>query len=243
MAVNANDYCGTITSTSTSLTVNPVSYGVAISIAGVPASVPTQLQVDGVNQAIQGSGQLSFPKGTSHTISVDEYLAGSTGIRYHCPQNMWTFNSTENHTFNYQTQYQFTVTTDPEGIFPDTSQWFSPDSIVRTNPAPQMVTIQKAGVQYVFKYWKVDGIPQTTNATSLIMNGPHTAVAKYLTRYELLVDSENNLGNPQGSNYYDDGAHSQLLNLHPRRRPNSARVCSLDGRLRGSISTRLDPNE
>ena len=57
----------------------------------------------------------------------------------------------------------------------------------------------------MFEYWEVDGVAESASAISFVMNGPHTAVAKYVTKYRLIVDSDNNLGNPQGSNYYNAG--------------------------------------
>jgi hypothetical protein len=209
--VKANDFCGTASTSSATFVVNPFSYNVGLSRSGVPPSATASMQVDGVNQdTISGaqSSNLSFPFETSHTISVSENLAGeSTGVRYHCSQNTWSFSSTGNHTFNFQTQYQFMVHTDPEGILAATgSGWFDADTTVRTNQTPQTVVGQTPGVQYVFKYWEIDGAPQTAGPISLTMNMPHTAIAKYVTQYRLLVDSQNNLGKPQGSNYYDTGS-------------------------------------
>jgi hypothetical protein len=63
-----------------------------------------------------------------------------------------------------------------------------------------------SGTQYVFKNWIVDGVAQTGNQVSMNMNQPHSAIAKYATQYQLVVDSPGGLGNPQGSGYYDAGS-------------------------------------
>jgi hypothetical protein len=148
---------------------------------------------------------LSFPKDTDHTISVDEYVEGPTGVRYHCAQNSWSFGSAGKHTFNYQTQYELAVNTDPNGVFPTTSEWYDPGSIGKTTAAPETLQGQISGVKYVFDYWEVDGVNRAGNSTVVAMNGPHSAIAKYTVQYLLTVLSPNRIGNPQGSGYYDAG--------------------------------------
>jgi ribosomal protein L40E len=64
------------------------------------------------------------------------------------------------------------------------------------------------GTQYVFKGWQVNGSPQTGNPISLTLDKPYTAVAKYTTQYQLVIDSA--YGNPQGAGYYDAGTAAQF---------------------------------
>jgi len=208
VAVQANDYCGITNTMTNSFVVNPIMYTVYVSLEGVPATASAGVQVDGAGQGTIAGGQidgLSLSNATGHTISVDENVAGLAGIRYHCPQNTWHVNSSGKHTFNYQVEYQLSVSTDPEGVFPTTSEWYESGNIVKPNPAPETVQGQTPGVKYVFNYWQVDGVIRNGNLTSFAMNRPHTAVAKYSVQYLLTVISPNNVGNPQGSGYYDAG--------------------------------------
>jgi hypothetical protein len=208
VTAQANDYCGVTASNSTTFVVNPILYHVHAFLAGIPTNTSAVVRVDGTNQGMIGGGRgidLSFPNGTSHTLSVDEYIAGQAGIRFHCPQNTWSFNSAGNHTFNYQPQYQFFVNADPASVFPTISTWYDPGSIAFVNPPPVIVQGLTPGVKYVFSYLTVDGVKQNYNSTSFTMEGPHFVVAKYRVQYLLTVVSPNNLGNPQGSGYYDSG--------------------------------------
>jgi len=167
------------------------------------------VQVDGLQQGtIQGSQTktLSFPIGSTHTIMVDQYVAGDTGVKYYASQNSWSVSSTDSHIFSYQTQYQFNVVTDPTGVTVTTGGgWYNQGQQVQTNQAIPTVPGQ-SGTQYAFKYWELDGAPQSGNQLTVTMDKPHTAVAKYSTQYQLVVDSPGGLGNPQGAGYYDAGS-------------------------------------
>jgi hypothetical protein len=209
VTAQADDYCSGFTSAQTTFTVSPNTYDVAVSLSGVPSKYSSTLQVDGQHQGtIPGSQMktLSFPIGSSHTIMVDQYVTGDTGVRYYSAQNSWSVSSADSHTFNYQTQYQFSVSTDPNGITPTTGgDWYSDGAAVQTNQAPQ--TVQgPSGTQYVFKDWELDGATQSGNQLAVTMDKPHTAVAKYTTQYQLVIDSPGGIGNPQGAGYHDAGS-------------------------------------
>jgi len=206
-SVQADDFCSGVSSASTSFLVGPDTYDVSVSLSGVPSQFSAGLQVDGENKGtVPGSGArtLSFPVQTTHTITVDQYVPGDTGVRYYCAQNTWTVSGPDSRTFSYETQYEFTVTTDPSDVTSVTGGgWFSAGANVQTNEVPQIVAANN-GTQYVFKYWEVDGAPHQGNPVSLTMNAPHTAVAKYVAQYLLVVNSQ--YGNPQGGGYYDAGS-------------------------------------
>ncbi len=209
VSVQADDYCSGFSSTQTTFTVSPNSYDVSITASGIPSQYSTNVQIDGHNQGtIQGSQtkSLSFPIGSTHSIMVDQYVAGDTGVRYYASQNSWSVSSTDSHTFNYQIQYQFNVLTDPSGVTPTTGGgWYPDGQSVQTNQAPPTVA-GPSGTQFAFKDWELDGAPQSGNQLTVTMNAPHTAVAKYSTQYQLVVDSPGGLGNPQGAGYYDAGS-------------------------------------
>ena len=109
------------------------------------------------------------------------------------------------HTFTYQTQYQFSVSTDRQGAPTTGGGWYNDGQSVQTNQATPSVA-GPSGTQYAFKDWELDGAPQSSNQLTVTMNMPHTAVAKYSTEYQLVIDSPGGLGNPQGAGYYDAGS-------------------------------------
>ncbi len=213
VSVYADDYCNSFNSATTTFSVGPNAYSVSIQLSGVPQQYSATLQVDGQNRGTVPGSQtktLSFTIGTTHTVTVGQYVAGDTGVQYYCAQNTWSVSSTDSHTFNYQTQYQLTVATDPANVTQVSGGgWFNAGSTAQTSQAPQTVS-GASGVQYAFQSWSVDGSSQTGNQITVTMNGPHTAVAKYITQYLLTVNSPGGLGNPQGGGYYDGGSTAQF---------------------------------
>jgi hypothetical protein len=203
----ADDYCSGFSSSTANFDVSPNTYTVSISLGGVPAQVAANIKVDDQNQGtITGSDikSLSFALSTSHTITVDQYIPGATGVRYYAAQNSWSVSSGGSHTFNYETQYLFSVATDPNSITQLTGGgWFSSGASTQTSQAPDNVS-GPPGTQYVFEGWTVDGVLQNGNPVSLTMDKPHNVVATYQTQYQLIVDSK--YGDPKGSGYYAAGS-------------------------------------
>lgn len=201
--------CSELSSAVAYFDVSPNTYDVSLSLSGVPTGVSAKLQADGQDQGTIGGSQakiLSFKIETSHTITVEQYVAGDAGVRYYRSQNSWSVSSADSHTFNYQTQYQFTVQTDPSGVTPTTGGgWYSDGTSVQTNQAP--ATVQgTSGTQYAFKGWQLDGVTQSGNQLSVTMDKPHTAVATYTTQYQLVIDSPGGIGDPHGAGYHDAGS-------------------------------------
>jgi len=211
LSFQANDYCSGLSSAQASFDVSPNTYDVSISLNGVPTQYSAGIQVDGQSQGTIGGGQiqkLTFKLNTSHMISVDQYVPGEVGVRYYCAQNTLNVSSTGSFTFSYQTQYEFTVETDPSGITQvGGGGWFPAGTQVQTTQAPQVVP-GGSGTQYAFKGWQLNGTPQTGNPLSITLDKPYTATAKYSTQYQLIVDSS--YGNPQGSGFYDAGTPAQF---------------------------------
>ncbi len=211
VSFQADDYCSGVSSAQASFDVSPNTYDVSISLNGVPTQYSAQVQVDSQPQGTIGGGQiekLTFKLNTSHTISVDQYVAGDTGVRYYCAQNTLSVTSSGSFTFSYQTQYQFTVDTDPSGVTQVTGGgWFPAGTLVQTSQASQVVA-GSTGTQYAFKGWQINGTPQSGNPLSITLDKPYTAIAKYTTQYQLAVVSA--YGNPQGSGFYDAGSIAQF---------------------------------
>jgi hypothetical protein len=209
VSVQADDYCSGGNTASTTYTVGPDTYDITFSLSGIPSKVSAGLMVDGQHGGTVGGSEnkkLSFTIGSSHSIQVDQYASGDTGVRYYCADNTWNVSDAGAHTFNYQIQYQFNLLTDPSGVTPTTGGgWYNDGQTVQTNQAPPTVAGPN-GTQYAFKDWELDGAIQSGNQLTVTMNMPHTAVAKYSTQYQLAVDSPSGLGNPQGAGYYDAGS-------------------------------------
>lgn len=211
----ADDYCSGFGSGSSNFDVTPNNYDVSISLSNMPSSVSVNIQVDGLNQGSMTGSEiktLSFKIGSQHSISIDQYVQGDQGIRYYSAQNTWTVSSAGTHTFDYQIQYFFTVTTDPDGIATMSGGgWNNAGTNVQTSTAPQIIN-GSAGSRYMFKGWILDGIPQPVNVNpiSVSLDKPHKIIAKYQIQYQLIVDSPTGLGNPQGAGYYDAGSTAQF---------------------------------
>ena len=217
--VQADDYCGGFNNAQTSFSVTPNAYAVTVSASGIPSQYSATLLVDGQPQGqLQGSQTktLNFPISSTHTIAVDQYVSGATGVRYYCDQTSWSVSSTDSHIFNYQTQYELTITSDPSGVAQvGSGGWFNSGANAQTGQAPQTVP-GAAGTQYAFNGWVVDGSPQSGAQITLAMNGPHNATAKYTTQYQLTINSPNGLGNPQGGGYYNAGSTAQFSVTSPQ---------------------------
>jgi len=212
----ADDFCSGFSSSVAYFDVTPDTYDVSLTLSGVPTQVSVGLQVDGQSQGTMSGTdikKLTFKIDTTHTLSVDQYVPGDAGVRYFCAQNTWSVGSSGSRTFTYETQYLFTVSTDPASITQVTGGgWFSSGASAQTSQAPQTIT-GGAGTQYSFKGWEVDGVLQSGSTVTLTMDKPHTAIAKYTTQYQLVVDSP--YGTPQGTGFYDAGSTAQFSVTSP----------------------------
>ncbi len=214
----ASDFCAGFGSAVAYFDVSPDTYDVSILLSGVPSQVTVNLLVDGQNQGSMAGSEIkkiSFKVDTSHVIKVDQTVQGEAGVQYYSVQNTWNVASTGSHTFEYETQYLFTVGTDPDGVAQVTGGgWFKAGSAVQTSQPPDTVA-GPPGTQYVFKGWELDGVMQSGKQISLTLDKPHKAIAKYQTQYQLVVDSLGGLGDPKGSGYYDGGSTAEFSVTSP----------------------------
>lgn len=218
VSVSADDYCGTEQSPTTTFSIGPSTYSASIQLAGLPAQYSAPLLANGQNQTVPGSQTetVSFPIGTTNTVTVGQYVSGPPGVRYYCAQNTLSVSSAGSYTFSYQTQYQFNLATNPPGVTQlSGGGWIDAGGSAQTSQAPQTIPGTTTGVQYAFQGWNLDGANQTGNQITVIMNGPHTAVADYATQYLLTVNSPGGLGSPEGGGYYDARSTAQFSVTSP----------------------------
>ena len=80
----------------------PTVYAFTVSVNGLPQTYQSTIMVDGTESARITSGDSKssdFKVGTSHMITVDQYISGSEGTRYFCSSNSWSVSSADKHTF------------------------------------------------------------------------------------------------------------------------------------------------
>jgi len=167
--------------------VRAQAYSISFTVIGLPAGVVTRYYVDGVlNGTVTGSDTktLGLPLGGAHTLTVDLYVGGSSGTRYQCTGNVWSFVGTDSHSFTYKTQY-FLEVVSPYGS-PSGSDWYDEGATARAVLDTNM-TAGPEGMRYVFVKWDQDASGQGTATDSIIMNGPKKAVADWKTQYNLRI--------------------------------------------------------
>ena len=217
-SVRADDFCNSYNSASVTFEVGPNTYAVSIQLSGVPQQYSANVLVDGQKGGVAPGSQattLNFPIGTTHNITVDQYVAGPGGVRYYCAQNSLIVSSPGSYSYSYQTQYQLSISTAPMGITQvGNGGWFNSGATAQTGQASPLVPGSK-GIRYVFVSWVVDGAAENGTQISVPMTGPHNATAQYKTQYQLTVNSPNGLGSPQGSGYYDAGSTAQFSVTSP----------------------------
>jgi len=164
----------------------PLSIYVAtISVSGLPSGYSTHVMVDGssVGSIVHGESKpFEFDVGTSHTLTVDSYVSGPSGVRYYCSSSSSTFSSSGSYVFEYATQYYLEVISkygEAQG-----SGWYDSGSKVVFSVAPsslEMIGIEGAlGARYVFDHWVGDSTATTPEAT-ITMDAPKRVEAVWRT--------------------------------------------------------------
>jgi len=165
----------------------PTVYVIAVSVIGLPENYLSRIKVDGTESGFIKKGELrslSFRIGTSHTISVDQYVSGSEGTRYFCRVNSWTVSSADTHSFSYSDQYYLDVSS-PYGMVSGSS-WYDAGSMATFSVAPTEVSIPGfmglLGAKIVFDGWSGDS-KATTGIATIGMHSPKKVNAVWRTDY------------------------------------------------------------
>lgn len=174
----------TVTSTQVTITSNPAGSGFVV--------------VD--TAAITTPTTYSWITGSTHSISANSPVSGSTGIQY--VFSSWSDagalthtikvpSGTATYTANYKTQFQLTIAGNPSGggsTNPSVgSYWYD------SSASPQIS--QTASVGYSFFYWSLDGTNVAATPTlTVLMNAPHTLTALFRGSSTISMTLSSNLG-------------------------------------------------
>ena len=126
----------------------------------------------------------------THTISVEVYQQGETGVRY--VFDSWNDSGEQTHvvisnkdtifTANLRTQYYLEVTSKPEELITiPGSGWYNADQDSILLNAPQIYNFED--YVYRFKFWKIDGYEIRDNPIFLMMDSSKVAEANYKKAY------------------------------------------------------------
>ncbi len=191
------------------------AYRVTVSITGFASDYYSNLKVDdGYDGIIPGgnSKTLTFRSGSTHRISVDQYVNGPNGIRYHSATSNHTVSDTGSISFSYEPQYYLHI---EKRIveFPSVEGWYEAGTPVETPTAPEYVN-GTAGARYIFESWVADGAELSGNPISIMMDAPHNLSVRYQTQYYVNVSSD--YGNPIGSGWYDANSTANVSVVTPQ---------------------------
>ena len=187
VAANVKRYIWTSTS---GLTTNQTGIITIITFGNVSATYKVQYYVTiSSSYGSPSPGSEWFNSGASFTESITSPIAGPTGTQYVCigytgvggapsgNTTSVTFTVTQQSSviWNWKTQYYLSVATIPTGIVSIPGQGWYDASAQPSLTAPTVLG-------YKFQNWDIDNVVQGTAVTAtILMSGPHTAVANYIT--------------------------------------------------------------
>ncbi|MEM3381898.1 MAG: hypothetical protein QXQ11_07075 [Candidatus Bathyarchaeia archaeon] len=195
---------------------SPHKVPVTIRIEGLPSQYFAILKVDGSSACtIPGGGTVYVEVNwrVAHIFTVQSYVEGVKGERFHCKANSWylerfsapTREAKATNTFTYTVEYLLSVSS-PYGDAAKISGWYSKGSSV-TLSTPNIVEVSK-GVREVFDSWTVDRSLIKNSTTNIVLNSPVEAKAEYHKEYYLQVRSD--YGTPSGSGWYKEGSIASI---------------------------------
>jgi len=163
-------------------------YSVSVSTSGLPSTSSTNVYVDGVKVDTLSGGSsktLKLDAKTSHSIKIDDYISGSTGVRYYSQSNSWAFSSTDSKEFSYTTQYYLTMKS--EYGSPKGEGWYDAGStatISINSPLPTKDWSGALGGKYVFDRW-IGDLTSPDAVSTVTMDKPKTATATWRADYTM----------------------------------------------------------
>jgi hypothetical protein len=166
-------------------------YKVTVSISGLPGDLSSTLKVDGGSSASQvkggGSETLTFNVGTSHEISVEEYIYQGDSIRYRCEGFSAEASTDTNLEFTYVRQYLLKVSSPYSSV--EGEGWYYEGSTARFRVSDTQVPVEglqgSLGVKYTFKGWIGDAKAETPEG-EVLMDSPKLVEAVWVKDYSSL---------------------------------------------------------
>ncbi|MEM2841620.1 MAG: hypothetical protein QXN62_08700 [Candidatus Bathyarchaeia archaeon] len=195
---------------------SPHKVPVTISVEGVPSQYSTTLKVDDSSACtIPGGGTVYVEVNwrVAHIFTVQSYVEGIEGERFHCPANSWylerfsalTREVKAANTFTYNVEYLLSVSS-PYGDATKISGWYPKGSSV-TLSTPNIVEVS-TGIREVFDSWTLDRSLIKNSTTDIVLNSSVEAKAEYHKEYYLQVRSD--YGTPSGSGWYKEGSIANI---------------------------------
>ena len=190
------------------------SYIVSITVQGLPSGLSTTIYVDGSPNATLSGGQslsLNFSGSVTHYVVVQSYVPsfnGQNGTRYFEKDTSWSFSAGGSHVFTYAAQYFLTVRT---SFSTATGEgWYDSGATAQATLTASEVD-EGQDTRNVFTGWTGDASGTALSSSSILMNGPKTAVAAWKTQFYLTVESDppsvSSLG---GTGWYDSGTTANI---------------------------------
>lgn len=183
-----NDYYAFVDDVS--IVASVVEYAVQVGITGLPPGFSTAILVDGQPQTnkMEGGGSKTFPfqLGSSHTISVDQYVLKDNSTRYYCPQPSATVTSDQKVSFDYRTQYFLSVNS-PFGEAQGEG-WYDEGSKVSVSmnqvSAPMQGLVGMLGAKFSFQKWTGD-LSGSSASMQVTMNEPKSISSEWVPDYSI----------------------------------------------------------
>ncbi len=161
------------------------------------------------NVVYTGDTTLWYPAGQDLSVSVESPQAGATGVQYLFAS--WSDGGAQSHFVHFTgamalqvtftTQYYLTVTSPVPGT--SGSGWYASGS---TAVATATYDVYSAGPgkRFTLHGWSRDASGSGLSSNPILMDGPKTAVANYVTEFYLQVTSQ--YGSVSGSGWYANGS-------------------------------------
>jgi len=189
------------------------TYSVNVTIQGFPASLSTNLYVDGaLNGTLSGGSSrtlLFSVSPTTHIVTVDFYVpnsAGLNGTRYLETETSWAFSAAGSHTFTYATQYFLDVVSSFGTV--KGKGWYDSGASVQVS-LDQGEIEESPGTRHVFTNWAGDASGTSLTSTPIFMSQPRKAIANWKTQYLLSVESDPpSVQGLNGEGWYDAGTEA-----------------------------------
>jgi hypothetical protein len=189
----------------------PFTFLVSTHVAGLPPELSTRIVSD-TNENITvpggGVGHLLFESGNTHTISADEYVTAGNATRYYAVTNSIPVSGDEELTVTYEPQFLVTMKSDPPGLIDqEWSRWYDPGARIDT-PTAREVAEEHTDMKLVLDGWYINDARQAGNPIVVVINGPATVTARYITLYNVTVSSP--YGKTSGSGWHLAGSNIEI---------------------------------